>query len=326
MRRRNNIWPIWLLFLFIFPGVGFGGFALILPLIITLLGVLFFAGIFGMIFKENKQNKNIEETYSKPNNNPYSRAYPRNNRTSSFISAKDRELIDRCLSAYFRQNYALPLYEDLALVTKNGNYSQLAELYLAKDGEVIISLAEFKESYPGSYNEILSLLKELTKQNSEVLKAEVKKPDIKKSEKLSDAEKYITKINDLNIAIEQAEITNGLYQTCSLLKQIDSSLKGNPQIPKIEKLYDYYLPILVKILEKYKDLADIDMRSKEFKETEAQLIKTIILINEALKNIFETLHEGDYMDLTADMTTLQSLLKKDGLVKEGSLHAGVKDD
>ena len=32
------------------------------------------------------------------------------------------------------------------------------------------------------------------------------------------------------------------------------------------------------------------------------------------------MHEDEYMNLSADITTLQSLLKKDGLVKEGTIY------
>ena len=48
-------------------------------------------------------------------------------------------------------------------------------------------------------------------------------------------------------------------------------------------------------------------------------MKTLLLINEALKSITTSLTQEYFMDLSADMTTLETLLKKDGLVKEGSL-------
>ena len=128
-------------------------------------------------------------------------------------------------------------------------------------------------------------------------------------------DKYIEKINSLNAQIPQEEITNGLYQTCDLIKQIETS-RDEKDNPKLKKLYDYYLPILVGILEKYKKLQDVSIKSDEFKDCESQLIKTIILINEALKTIYEEMHEDDYMNINADLETLQTLLKKDGLTED----------
>ena len=58
---------------------------------------------------------------------------------------------------------------------------------------------------------------------------------------------------------------------------------------------------------------------EDFQEAEDRLNKTIILINEAMKTISATMAEDDLMSLSADMTTLEALLKKDGLVQEGTL-------
>ena len=129
---------------------------------------------------------------------------------------------------------------------------------------------------------------------------------------MSSGEKYIERINELNNSIPQEEITNGLYQTCDFLKQLNYLTENKDDNPKVTKLYDYYLPILVSALEKYKKLADSKVINDDFKQTEAGLIKTIVLINEALKTIIGSMQEDDYMNINADVSTLQSLLKKDG--------------
>jgi len=45
-------------------------------------------------------------------------------------------------------------------------------------------------------------------------------------------------------------------------------------------------------------------------------MKTIILINQAMKTICNSIHEYEYMDLNADISTLQTILKKDGLLDD----------
>lgn len=261
--------------------------------------------------RDDKRVKN------KTNANPYSNSNEHVNK--AFVSSRDRSMIDNKLKEYYIKHYQLPIFEDISLVTKNGTYTAFEELYIAKGDETIISLDEFGNNFPGTHAEIISLLKAFCRQEEKVMSTEVKMPEIKKEEVLSDAQKYIEKINNLNVSIPQVEITNGLYQTCALLKQIDLASKKSSGDSKIEKLYDYYLPILLKILEDYKSLMDSGAKGEEFKKVESQLIKTIILINEALKTINNTMHEDDYMNISADITTLQSLLKKDGLVKEGTI-------
>ena len=139
---------------------------------------------------------------------------------------------------------------------------------------------------------------------------------------MSDTLKFIEKINQLNNEIDNEQITSGLNQTCALLKHISILEKKFPESQdKLTKLKQYYLPILLDILENYKQLNPSVHDHEEFKKSEERLIKTIILINEAIKTISVDMHEDDFMNLSADISTLEALLKKDGLVKEGTMEA-----
>lgn len=240
----------------------------------------------------------------------------RNNTNTSYqktssLSNADLNKIDNKLNQYFRTNLELPIVDGISLKTLGGKFTTADMLCITYKDEKVIKLIEFKDKYPDVYNKIMRLLLAFAKQKDEVLKSEVK-AEPKKENVLSDADKYIEKINELNEAIPQEEITNGLYKTCDYLKQINLLKETKQDESKIRKLYDYYLPILVSILEKYKTLQDSPEHGQEFKDCEAQLIKTIILINEALKAIVSSMQEDDYMTINADINTLQSLLKKDG--------------
>ncbi|MBR2802167.1 MAG: 5-bromo-4-chloroindolyl phosphate hydrolysis family protein [Erysipelotrichaceae bacterium] len=304
MRNRNSGLGLFLLFFFLFGG-GFG-------LLTGLIGLFFEIGIpilmgYGIYKMIKAMADNIKEKQKENRINSY------RDSTKNF-SNSERSRIDRKLKEYFRDHYSLPVYEDIALTTQNGTFTAVENLLISVGEEKILSLSDFRAYYPAMYNKIVDLLLAFSKQNEEVMAADVKTPEIKQEDKLSDAQKYIDKINELNTAIPNEEVTNGLYQTCALLKKIDLAVKDDKDRSKLDKLYDYYLPILTGILENYRSLQQGTPDSKEFKESETQLIKTIILINEALKTMNEQLHEADYMNLSADITTLQSLLKKDGLV------------
>ena len=251
------------------------------------------------------------------------------NDTTSSVRKTSNNLvkIDAKLNNYFKTNHSLPVVDNISLVTQKGVYITVDDMFLAYKGEKIVQVGEFKESYPDIYEKIMSLLNAFSKLNVEVMKEEVDTTKVKPSAKLSTAEKYIDEINKLNDAIPNVEISNGLYQTCDYLKQIDivNKEEGKGE-DKLTKLYDYYLPILVGILENYKKLNDSKVKTDEFKKCEIQLIKTITLINEALKSIHGSLHESDYMNLNADITTLQDLLKKDGLVDDSPFGKTGEDD
>ena len=299
MRRRSSGFGFWLFFIILLSS----GFELFYGLF-----ELAIVGIFGYTIYQII--KNIIQSGQRRNN---VRTTTTNTKTTN-MSNKERNLIDQRLREYFKDHYRLPVVDNIALTTQNGSFTTVENLYISYGEENILSLEEFQKYDPVLYNSVVNLLLAFAKQKEDVMGAEVKTNEVKTGKKLSDAQKYIDQINQLNTDIPNEEISNSLFQTCALLKQIDLSDKENKEA-KLSKLYDYYLPILTGILENYRNLQKTGTDSKEFKDSETQLIKTIILINEALKTINESLHEEDYMNLSADITTLQSLLKKDGLVE-----------
>lgn len=299
--RRGGGGFLLLFFLFMFaPELLFGvGLIYLLPIVIG--GV----AVWGII-------KAIKSSLdSRPKQAKATKVNVNNTRPENMSNA-DLSRIDKKLSTFFKNNVSLPIIEDIALVPSGGKYSSIDQLYITYKEEKVLKLADFKEEHFGMYNRIVELLNEFSKKSETIIKEEVNKPDIKEEDILSDAQKYINKINDLNAAIPQEEITNGLYQTCDLLKKIELSKQSKQDKQKLTKLYDYYLPILTGILENYKNLQDRAIKDDEFVKCESQLIKTIMLINQALKTLYSEMHEDDYLDINADMETLQTLIKKDG--------------
>ena len=294
-------------------GSGFGFFGLILFFMIfgDLIGGLTVAlmsliplGAIGLliysIVKGGDSNKK----------NDFNRAVPK--KKAYTMKNGDLNKIDKKLANYFKHNISLPVVDDISLTTQSGKFTTADQLYLTYKDEKICKLGEFNSQYGDVYKKIMDLLLVFSTKDEDFLKAEVKVEEPKKKNKLSSGEKYIERINELNNSIPQEEITNGLYQTCDLLKQLNYLTENKDDNPKVTKLYDYYLPILVSALEKYKKLQDSKVINDDFKQTEAGLIKTIVLINEALKTIIGSMQEDDYMNINADVSTLQSLLKKDG--------------
>ncbi len=292
---------------YLFESGGLILFGLVIPGVMTALA---FYGIFKFmryIFGESETSRN--SAYRKSSN-------VHQKKSTSYVKNSRNAQIDQVLSEYFKDNVSLILFDDISISTHSGTYTTVDNLYISYKDEKVAQLKEFRSYYPEAYEKVIAALAQLAKQGGSVKKEEEKKPEAKKkAEPQSQAEKFIDEINELNKGLSNEEVTNGLYQTCELLKQIDIVDKEDGTVdPKLNKLYEYYLPILTGILENYKRLSDSAIKDDEFKKCEVQLVKTIKLINEALKTIYNSLHESDYMNLNADINTLQSLLKQDGLV------------
>ncbi len=84
--------------------------------------------------------------------------------------------------------------------------------------------------------------------------------------------------------------------------------------------------MLTEILENYERLSVNASNHSEFKENEDRLLKTLVLINGALKTVSESLCDEYYMEMSADMKTLEALLKKDGLADNMTFENFKKDE
>lgn len=220
------------------------------------------------------------------------------------------------------------------------------EVYVQGDG--LTDLETFGLNYPASYESIYA---ELHKKALKEIKDEEIIPDIltalnnseyktealddnkitsKKEQCINDtsgdiqASKSIQEfINDINTYcnnINDKKIKNKLKETNLLLSLI---YKLELQFPesknKVDKLYDHYLPILLEILEQYSSLQIAD-NDPEYSKTTDNLLQTLTLINDAMKSISSTMTEGDFINLSADMEALKSLLQKDGYSDQMTLH------
>ena len=281
-----------------------------MPLIVFGLIGFSFANMFKSLLQPNYRSSTARRT-----NTTYRQSNVKNQKISS---------IDKILPDYFKNNVTLILFDDVSISTQNGVYTTVDNLYVSYKDEKICQLKELKEVYPQAYDKIIDALSKISKRdikkindaNKKQEESKKKEETDKKQEKkeaFSKAEEFIDTINSLNNNLSNEEVTNGLYQTCDLLKQIDIVDREDGKVdPKLNKLYEYYLPILTGILQDYRRLSDSPIKGDDFKKCETQLVKTIKLINEALKIIYNSLHEADYMNLNADISTLQSLLKQDG--------------
>lgn len=277
----------------------YGGLYTLLPILMLGIGAYLIGKVVSTLVK-NVGTSN-SQTYS----------FKKESNTSSMSNA-ELVKIDKKLDEYFKENVSLPIIDDIALVTKNGKYKALDDLYITYKNEKIAKLDEFKQNDNEMYQKIKLLLLAFSKTNTSKIKEKVQKEEVKETTKESDAQKYIRIIDTLNAQIPQEEITNGLDQTCDLLNKIEKTKQSKVDKAKLTKLYDYYLPILTGILENYKNLQDAGNKNEEFKKSESQLIKTIMLINQALKTLYDDMHEDDYLNINADINTLQALLEKDG--------------
>ena len=247
--------------------------------------------------------------------------------TSTSQSRADLARINVYLRKYFRSSKQLDMPNNIDLVLREDVYKSLFSLDVYRDGTRIGTLADFRKKYGDLYDQMFDTLLSMaindqTSPQGDVIDAEI--IDEKKKESSSGEEKrgmyFARVINELNDNIPDEEITNGLYESEALLKQLNEMEKKFPDSKaKLDKLYQYYLPIQVRILNQYANLQNVKS-DPNYASTVDNLKKTIGLVNQAMTQLISDMSDSDFINLTADMSTLEAVLQKDGLAGEGKMY------
>ena len=224
--------------------------------------------------------------------------------------------LDEQVKAYFANTDTLAISDSITLkkpVNEGLTFNNLVVLY---NDEVIGKMIEFNQYFPEAYKTLSNRTNTATFVKPEVQKAQPQ-PAPKPETKTEQAPSYIDLINDYNTTITDEKLSEALYSTTAMLKHLEILQAKYPKSNhKLDKLYQHYLPILLEILKNYVAVESAHAGSAEAAAVQQKLMKTIILINEAIKNITSSLFDEEMMNLSADMTVLENILKQDGLVQD----------
>ena len=130
---------------------------------------------------------------------------------------------------------------------------------------------------------------------------------------LNDARMKNKFILDMVLKVDDEEIQEYLRGINTTTGKIISTVQKNrKKIKQSEKFFTYYLPITVGIVEKYDDIENQRLSSKDAKKYFESSKETLREINSSFKKILNNMYESDIENATADMKVLNNILKSDG--------------
>ena len=328
MRHSPN--GFWILFLLFFV---FGFFDSIIPLLLIFGAVTY---IMTQAVKASRQN-----IYTSSNASSRRQTVHRYGMSDTRHSADKKARVNSYLLKRFRSGErAITLTSgshNLVLTLKGGRFSSLDALEVDCDGHYFRTVADFRRNYGEIYDQMFDTLLTMEQNDVAVVSPEIvdvdyvpktgtaqqaKKP---KQEKPNDAVSFREQITALNDGIPDEEISNGLYETAALLKQLDDLERTFPkQKGKLKKLYSNYLPYLIGILQQYTRMQNVQTDANYEKNVQS-LKDTISHINSAMKDrLIPAMSESDSINLSADMSTLEAMLRKDGMTTDDDIMMALK--
>ena len=99
-------------------------------------------------------------------------------------------------------------------------------------------------------------------------------------------------------------------------RSIVEAVEANPTKAKqVRRFANYYLPDAVNVLQQYAKLAKQGVRGENAATIRAEVEHNAASIATAFENQLDALYAAESMDLSADLTVLQNMLKGQGLSK-----------
>lgn len=130
---------------------------------------------------------------------------------------------------------------------------------------------------------------------------------------LQDAKVNSQKIKSMANVIDDVEVKNAIKEIGQTTDKIISTIEKEPNKAKnMDNFFDYYLPVTLKILNKYDEIENQDLSSEDSKQFMQKTKEMILKLNQSFKNQLSNMYQSDIVDTNAEMKVIDSMLKADG--------------
>ena len=128
---------------------------------------------------------------------------------------------------------------------------------------------------------------------------------------------FIAEIRRCNDAIPGEEISGKISRMELLVRRIFERVQAHPEIvPDLKKLMDYYLPMTVKLLKAYAEMDAQPVQGDTIQTSKREIEATLDTLNLAFEKLLDSVFEDTAMDVSSDISVLNTLLAQEGLTED----------
>lgn len=130
-------------------------------------------------------------------------------------------------------------------------------------------------------------------------------------------ENYVKQIKSIKESTLEKEISAKLNKLENIVIQILKYVEKNPKkLSEVNKFTNHYLPITLKLVNSYKELNNQPVQGDNIKSAKNEIEKSIDLINIAFEKLLDDLFEEVALDISTDISVLETLFTQEGLTKK----------
>lgn len=129
---------------------------------------------------------------------------------------------------------------------------------------------------------------------------------------------FIREIHHCNDRIPGEEISAKISRMELIVRKIFDWAKKHPEIiPDLKKMMDYYLPMTVKLLNAYAEMDAQPIQGETIQNSKKEIEATLDTLNSAFEKLLDSVFRDTAMDVSSDISVLQTLLAQEGLTDDG---------
>ena len=134
---------------------------------------------------------------------------------------------------------------------------------------------------------------------------------------ISDGKKAISEMKRLDDAIEDEKISQDIRRLEAVSQKIFDQVKADPsKLPQIRQFMDYYLPTTLKLLNAYDRMDSAGVSGENITGTKERVESIMGTIVSAFEKQLDSLFGADAMDISTDISVLETMLAREGLAGE----------
>ena len=125
---------------------------------------------------------------------------------------------------------------------------------------------------------------------------------------------FVDQLRRCNDEIPGVEISNKIHRMEQIVQRIFQRAQEHPQIvPDLKKMMEYYLPMTIKLLKAYADMDAQPIQGDNILASKKEIEDTLDTLNLAFEKLLDDLFRDTAMDVSSDISVLQTLLAQEGL-------------
>lgn len=186
--------------------------------------------------------------------------------------------------------------------------------YLLLSDEAYDAYEKYEEGVRLREREEQRLREEVERQQ----RMEAQNPILKETRLLiEEGKESIEQIREANEAISGEVISQKLDRLEIILCKIFEYVENHTdELPETRKFMGYYLPTTLKLVNAYREMDAEPIQGENIRSAKHEIEETLDTINYAFENLLDSFYQDKAMDISTDITVLETMLAQEGLTEK----------